>query len=154
MNHWGAVGPMYYVLARLHWQPDALVDTVLTEYYGTFSGQSICDIFLCIESVCVYPCIYRLYIVRRIYKFYIQISHTYCRRSRQLRRRWTADASVSRVDRALDIRDLHVGGRPVSLSLSLCLCLCLCLSLSLAMTLMVSIIAVATVTVLFSTHTR
>ncbi len=36
MNHWGAVGPMYYVLARLHWQPDALPETFLTEYYSSF----------------------------------------------------------------------------------------------------------------------
>ena len=34
MGHWGAVGPTYFMLARLHWDPRADPEDILAEYYS------------------------------------------------------------------------------------------------------------------------
>jgi hypothetical protein len=40
MNHWGAVGPTYYALARLHWDPTVNTQDILDEYYSGFGAAS------------------------------------------------------------------------------------------------------------------
>jgi YD repeat-containing protein len=40
MNHWGAVGPTYYSLARLHWDPSVSSDDILREFYSGFGTAS------------------------------------------------------------------------------------------------------------------
>ena len=40
MNHWGAVGPTYYSLARLHWDPTVNTKDIFDEYYNGFGGAS------------------------------------------------------------------------------------------------------------------
>jgi hypothetical protein len=37
---WATSGPTYYVLARMHWDTDADVDTLLEEYYAAFGPMA------------------------------------------------------------------------------------------------------------------